>query len=69
MSDHVYKISEVVGTSHKSSDHAIENAVSRARGTLRNMRWYEVAGQRGMIEEDGTIQYQVVLKVGFVIEE
>ncbi len=69
MSEHVYKISEVVGTSHDSSDAAIKSAVARARESLRNIRWYEVVGQRGMIEDDGTIQFQVVLKVGFVLDE
>ncbi len=69
MSEHVYKISEVVGTSHESSDAAIKSAVARARESLRNIRWYEVVGQRGMIEDDGTIQFQVVLKVGFVLDE
>jgi hypothetical protein len=69
MSDHVYKISEVVGTSHESSDAAIRAAVERARETLRAVRWYEVTGQRGFVEEDGTIQFQVVLKVGFFLEE
>ncbi len=69
MSEHVYKISEVVGTSHESSDAAIKSAVARARESLRNIRWYEVVGQRGMIEDDGSIQFQVVLKVGFVLDE
>jgi hypothetical protein len=67
--EHVYKISEVVGTSHESSDAAIKNAIVRARGSLRNIRWYEVSGQRGMIEDDGSIQFQVVLKLGFVLDE
>ena len=69
MSEHVYKISEVVGTSHESSDAAIRSAIARARESLRNIRWYEVVGQRGMIEDDGSIQFQVVLKVGFVLED
>lgn len=69
MSEHVYKISEVVGTSHESSDAAIKSAIARARESLRNIRWYEVVGQRGMIEDDGSIQFQVVLKVGFVLED
>lgn len=69
MSEHVYKISEVVGTSHESSDAAIRSAISRARESIRNIRWYEVAGQRGMIEEDGSVQFQVVLKIGFVLDD
>lgn len=69
MAEHVYKISEVVGTSHESSDAAITSAIARARESLRNIRWYEVVGQRGMIEDDGSVQFQVVLKVGFVLDD
>ena len=69
MADHVFKLSEIVGTSHKGSDAAIEAALARARASIRNIRWYEVASQRGYIEDDGTVQYQVVIKVGFALED
>jgi flavin-binding protein dodecin len=68
MSDHVFKISEIVGTSHESTDDAITSAISRARETLRHIRWYEVVGQRGMVDEGGSVQFQVVLKVGFALD-
>ena len=68
MSDHVYKLTEIVGTSHDGNDAAIRAALDRARSSIRNVRWYEVAGSRGFIEEDGRIQYQVTLKVGFTLE-
>jgi flavin-binding protein dodecin len=70
MPDHVYAISEIVGSSPDSIEGAIENAVGRARKTLRNLNWFEVTETRGHLEEDGTIgHYQVTLKVGFRMED
>jgi dodecin len=68
MTDHVYKLTEIVGTSHDGTDAAIRAALDRARSSLRNVRWFEVVGGRGFIEEDGKVQYQVTLKVGFTLE-
>jgi dodecin len=70
MSDHVYSVSEIVGTSPDSIEKAIENALTRARKTLRNLDWFEVVEIRGHLGGDGTLDhYQVSLKVGFRMEE
>ena len=59
---------EVVATSEKSISKAIENAINKASGTLRNLRWFEVAQLR-VATKDGELQrYQVTLKVGFALE-
>jgi dodecin len=68
MSEHVYKLTEIVGTSHDSHDAAIKAALARARKSLRNVRWFEVAGQRGYVDGD-EIVHQVTLKVGFTLDE
>ena len=57
MSDHVYKLTELVGTSHEGTDDAIRSALDRAGKTIRNIRWYKVTGQRGHVEADGTLQF------------
>lgn len=67
--NHVYKIVEIAGTSKKSIDDAIQTAISRAHKTLRNMRWFEVAQIRGHIENGAVDHYQVILKIGFTMEE
>ncbi len=69
MSDNVYKIVELVGSSKESIEDAIQTAVKRASQTLRNMRWCEVVQTRGHIENGVVQHYQVVLKVGFKMEE
>jgi dodecin len=69
MSEHVYKLVELVGSSQNSYDEAVRNAIAKAAKTIRNMRWFEVTQTRGMIE-DGQIGYwQVTVKVGFTIED
>jgi flavin-binding protein dodecin len=69
MSDNVYRITEIVGTSPDGVDQAIRNALSRASQTLRNLDWFEVAEIRGYIGDDGIDHFQVRLKVGFRLED
>ncbi|WP_259781150.1 dodecin [Aestuariispira ectoiniformans] len=68
MSDHVYKKVELVGSSSSSIEDAIQNAVSRASQTMKNLDWFEVVETRGHIDNGTIAHYQVVLKVGFRIE-
>lgn len=69
MSDNVYRVIELVGSSSDSIEDAIENALSRAGKTLRHLDWFQVVETRGMIADDNKVgYYQIVLKVGFTIE-
>jgi flavin-binding protein dodecin len=68
MHDHIYKVIELVGSSEKSIEDAIETAVARASQTLKNLRWCEVVQTRGHLEDGRVKHYQVVLKVGFTLE-
>jgi flavin-binding protein dodecin len=65
MSDHVYKLIELTGSSTKSTDDAIRNAISKASKTLENLDWFEVAETRGHIDQGQVAHWQVTLKVGF----
>jgi len=69
MSDHVYKKLEIVGSSTKSSDDAVRNAIERASKTLRNMRWFEVVETRGHIEDGQCSHWQVTIKIGFTLDD
>jgi flavin-binding protein dodecin len=69
MPDHVYKLTEIVGTSHESNDAAIRFALAKARQSIRNIRWFEVMATRGFIDDAGGIQYQVTLKIGFTLDD
>lgn len=68
MTDKVYKLIDLVGTSSKSSDDAIQNAISRAADTLRNLDWFEVIETRGTIQNGKVTCYQVSLRVGFRLD-
>jgi dodecin len=69
MADHVYSVSEIVGSAPGTIDDAIRNALERAGKTLRHLDWFQVTEIRGQLGEDGTITYyQVGLKVGFRLE-
>lgn len=68
MSDHVYKKAEIVGSSKKSIEDAIEGALKRASETLKNLDWFEVVDTRGHIVDGKVGHYQVTLKVGFRLD-
>jgi flavin-binding protein dodecin len=69
MSNHTYRVTEVVGTSPDGVDQAVRNAVTRASQTLRNLDWFEVTQVRGQIEDGRVAHWQVGLKLGFRLEE
>ncbi|GAA2112093.1 dodecin family protein [Microlunatus panaciterrae] len=69
MTNHTYRVTEIVGTSPDGMDQAIRNGIARASSTLRNIDWFEVTEVRGQVA-DGAIQhFQVGLKVGFRLED
>jgi hypothetical protein len=67
MEDHIYKIIEITGTSDKSSDQAIANAIEKASNSVKNMRWFRVVETRGSINEGSVDRWQVTIKVGFTM--
>ncbi len=63
-----YKMTEIVGTSPNSFAEAVQEAVKRASKTLRNMGWFEVVEERGMIKDGKVAEFQVTVKIGFELE-
>ena len=68
MSEHVYKMIELVGSSTVGTDAAIQNAIARASQTVKHIDWFQVIDQRGHVENGKIAHYQVTLKVGFRLE-
>ena len=68
MPEPIYKVVEIVGTSETSISKAIENALTKASASLRNLGWFEVAQIRGDIADGKVHRYQVTVKVGFELE-
>ena len=69
MSDSVYSVSEIVGSSTDSVDDAIRGAIKRASRTLHNLDWFEVTQLRGRIDDTERCEFQVTLKVGFRLDD
>jgi hypothetical protein len=65
----VYAVTKVVGTSKKSIEAAVENAIETASGTLKNLDWFEVVETRGFIEDDKIGWWQVAVEIGFRYEK
>ena len=69
MTDHVYKIVELVGSSPVSTDEAIRNAIAKASQSIRHMDWFEATEIRGHLAAGKIAHFQVKVKVGFRLED
>ena len=67
--NHIYRVTEIVGTSPDGIDQAIRNAVERASATIRHVDWFEVVQVRGHTRDGQVVHFQVSLKVGFRLED
>ncbi len=68
MSNHVYKLLELTGSSPNSIEEAVQTAISKANESVRNIHWFEVIETRGHVADGKVAHYQVTLKVGFRLE-
>jgi hypothetical protein len=64
-----YKITEIVGTSSESFADAVKQGVKRASKNLRNLNWFQVVEERGLIKDGQVAEFQVTIKVGFKLED
>jgi flavin-binding protein dodecin len=69
MSDHTYRVIEIVGTSPDGVDAAIRNGLARVADTMRTLEWFEVESIRGHLDGATVGHFQVTLKVGFRLDE
>ncbi len=69
MSDHVYKLIELTGSSTLGLEDAIQNAITKAARTVHNLHWFEVVETRGAIEDGKVAHWQVTLKAGFRLDD
>lgn len=69
MSDHTYRVIEVVGSSTDTVDDAIRRAVEDAAKTIRHIGWFQVVETRGHVEEGKVAHFQVTLKIGFTLDD
>jgi flavin-binding protein dodecin len=68
MTNHVYRLSEIVGSSPTSVDDAIRTAIAKAAETVRNIEWFQSEEIRGQVVDGGVAYFQVRLKIGFRVD-
>ncbi|MGZ3519290.1 MAG: dodecin [Vulcanimicrobiaceae bacterium] len=68
MTDHIYKLVELTGSSTVSIEDAVQKAIARAHQTIRNMHWFNITETRGHVIDGKVAHWQVSLKVGFTLE-
>ena len=69
MSDHSYKMIELVGSSHTSIEAAVQNAIAKAEQDESKLRWFEVVETRGHIEDGKIAHWQVRVKIGATLPD
>jgi dodecin len=69
MSDHVYKIIEITGSSKTSIEDAVNRAVGKASESLKNIRRVEVGEVRGHVDGGKVAHWQVTVKLGFTLSD
>ena len=69
MTNHTYRVTEIVGSSPDSIDQAIRNGIERAAQTIRHIDWFEVTQIRGATGDGDVAHFQVGLKLGFRVED
>jgi flavin-binding protein dodecin len=65
----VARVTEITSASKKSFDDAIENGISRAHKTLRNVSGAWIQGQKVVVEKGKVVEYRVNMKVTFILEK
>lgn len=65
----VAKVTEIISSSKKGFDDAIETGVSRANKTLRNVTGAWVQDQKVVVEKGKIVEYRVNLKVTFILDK
>lgn len=65
----VAKVTEIIASSKKSFDDAIETGIKRANKTLRNVKGAWVAGMKMDIDKGKVVAYRVTLRVTFVLSD
>ncbi|MBT8490448.1 MAG: dodecin family protein [Deltaproteobacteria bacterium] len=69
MPEHVYELIEVVGSSKKNMEDAVQNALAKAAKNLDTIRWFQLVETRGYVENGKVAYWQVTLKIGATLKD
>lgn len=65
----VAKVTEIIASSSKGFDHAVQKGIKRASKTLKDIKGAWVEGQKVVVEGGEVVEYRVTLKVTFVLKD
>jgi flavin-binding protein dodecin len=65
----VAKVTEIISSSPKSFEDAVEKGIARADKTLKNVRGAWIATQKVEVEKGKIKEYRVTMRVTFVLED
>jgi len=68
MSQHVYKMLELTGSSPISIEDAVQTAITKAHETVRHIQWFQVVETRGHVTDGKIAHWQVTVKLGFTLD-
>jgi flavin-binding protein dodecin len=63
----VAKVTEIISSSSKSFEDAVENGIKRACKTLRGVKGAWVKDQKVVVEKNKIVEYRVIMRVTFVL--
>lgn len=65
----VARVTEVVASSTKGWQDAVQEGLKRANKTLRNLTGLEIIEQKAKIENGKIAEYRVKMKITFILED
>ena len=69
MTNHVYKMLELVGSSTVGIEDAVQRALAKANESVRHIQWFKVVETRGHVVDGKVAHWQVTIKAGFTLED
>lgn len=63
-----YKKIHIIGTSHTGFEDAVQDAITTAGKTVRNIQWFEVKETRGRVENGAVETWQVDMEIAFKVD-
>jgi len=65
----VARVTEIIAGSKKSFEDAVEQGITRAAKTLKNIEGAWVQDQKVIVEKGKIVEYRVAMKVTFILEK
>jgi len=65
----IAKVSEIISSSSKSFEDAVNKGVARANKTLKNVKGAWISEQKVVVEKGKITEYRVAMRVTFVLKD